>query len=399
MKKRKNSILPIILLFILGFAILLYPTFSDWWNQRRAESLMVEYENVVRELDTTELEEQKRLANQYNAGLVGNVLPDAFAEEEANSPNAIYEAVLNPAGDGYMGTVEIPVINVKLPIYHYTTEEVLEKGVGHLPGSSLPVGGESTHSVLSAHRGLPSAKLFTDLDKVQEGNTFYIHVLGETLAYKVDFIEVIEPTDTKDLSIIEGKDLCTLFTCTPYAVNSHRLLVRGYRIPYTEEQYQEELQSIAGQGDTTVLLIRILCVVIGLIIAAIIAWFMNRRINKKTPSVVPVVKEEEEEKTTEEEKQEDKPVETVEEEVPVQEEAVEEEVHEEESPEVEETVPEEEEKIEESVEEVSEEAEVVEETTPEQETVQEEVVEEETVAKKEQPHRRRALPYVSQEDK
>ena len=294
MKKRKSSILPIILLFIVGLAILLYPSFSNWWNTRRSESLMVNYENIVNNISEEDLGKYWEEANRYNKSIVGNVLPDAFAEEEANSPNAYYETILNVAGDGFMGTVEIPVINVKLPIYHYTTEEVLQKGVGHLPGSSLPIGGESTHSVLSAHRGLPSAKLFTDLDKVQEGNVFYLHVLNETLAYQVDLIKVIEPTDTSDLSIIEGKDYCTLFTCTPYAVNSHRLLVRGYRIPYTEEGYISETNATAGMGDTNVLVIRILCVILGILIAAIIAWFLNRK-NKKKPVVVPVVKEEEKE--------------------------------------------------------------------------------------------------------
>lgn len=293
MKKRKQSIVPIILLFVVGLAILLYPSFSDWWNRRRAESLMVTYEDVVNQINDEDLESYREEAYRYNQSLVGNVLPDAFAEEEANRPNAYYETILNVAGDGFIGTVEIPVIDVKLPIYHYTTEEVLEKGVGHLPGSSLPIGGESTHSVLSAHRGLPSAKLFTDLDKVQEDNIFYIHVLKETLAYQVDLIKVIEPTETEDLSIVEGEDLCTLFTCTPYAVNSHRLLVRGHRIPYTEEQYNEEMNATAGMGDKTVLIIRILCVVLGILIAAIIAWFLNRK--KKKPKVVAGIKEEKEE--------------------------------------------------------------------------------------------------------
>lgn len=277
MNKQLKEKLLYVLLFILGLAILLYPYFSDWWNKRRAESLMVEYDQIVSQMNTEDLEAIKKNAQWYNASLVGNVLPDAFAEEEANSPNEEYEAILNVGGDGYMATVEIPVIDVKLPVYHYTTEEVLEKGVGHLPGSSLPIGGVNTHSVLSAHRGLPSAKLFTDLDRVSKGDVFYIHVLGETLAYEVNFIEVIEPTDTKDLSIVEGQDLCTLFTCTPYAVNSHRLLVRGYRVPYTDEQYASEVDKQPGSGDRTVLMIRILCVVAGILIAALIAWFLNRK--------------------------------------------------------------------------------------------------------------------------
>ena len=287
MKRKKSSNLLILLLFILGLGILLYPSFSNWWNQRRAESLMVQYEEVIEQLDTKTIDSMRQDARQYNAGLIGNVLPDAFAEEEANSPNVDYEGILNVSGDGFMGTVEIPVINVHLPIYHYTTEEVLEKGVGHLPGSSVPVGGESTHSVLSAHRGLPSAKLFTELDLVKEGDVFYLHVLGEVLAYQVNYIRVIEPTDTSDLAIIEGEDLCTLFTCTPYAVNSHRLLVRGTRIPYSEEQYQEELTHSSEPRSWTSYGIRILCVLLGLLIAALLAWLMTRKDRK--PAHIPFV--------------------------------------------------------------------------------------------------------------
>lgn len=294
MNKQKRQTIGYILLFILGIAILAYPYVSDWWNTKIANDLMSEYDAIVEQLSEEDLSDAMKNAQWYNGTLVGNVLPDAFAEEEANSPNKEYEAILNVLGNGYMGTVEIPVIDVKLPIYHYTTEEVLLKGVGHLPGSSLPVGGESTHSVLSAHRGLPSAKLFTDLDRVKEGDVFYIHVLGETLAYQVDFIKVIEPTDTKDLSIQKGEDLCTLFTCTPYAVNSHRLLVRGSRIPYTEEQYQQELQNTAAPRAMSTILIRILCVLLGLLLAILIIWLMNRR-NKKKAHAVLANKEEKEE--------------------------------------------------------------------------------------------------------
>ena len=173
-----------------------------------------------------------------------------------------------------MGTVEIPVINVSLPIFHYTTEEVLEKNTGHLAGSSMPVGGESTHAILSAHRGLPSARLFTDV--------FYIHVLGETLAYEVDLIKVIEPTDTDNLSIVVGEDLVTLFTCTPYAVNTHRLLVRGHRIPYTIEQYKEETNKITiDRINIGLLALRILSVIIGIGIAFLIMYFRRKREKEK----------------------------------------------------------------------------------------------------------------------
>ena len=283
MKKKNNNNLAIIFLFILGLLILLYPTISNAWNERRARNLIVNYEQVVKETDKSHIDEAKAQAIAYNNSLVGGKVPDAFAYEEANKPNEIYEKLLNLAGDGYMCTVEIPVIDVYLPVYHYTTEEVLEKGVGHLPGSSLPVGGEHTHAVLSAHRGLPSAKLFTDLDRVKEKDIFYIHVLDETLAYEVDLIKVIEPTETEDLAITGGKDYVTLFTCTPYAVNSHRLLVRGHRIAYSQEQY------IAEQGKTAavnqnLLIIRIICILLGIELALAIVYVakqIERRKEKK----------------------------------------------------------------------------------------------------------------------
>lgn len=280
MKKRINSNIKIFILFVLGLAILLYPTFSNWWNERRNASLMIKYEETIVEKSDEELEEALRQAQYYNSLLVGKILPDAFAEAEANSPDAEYEKMLNPAGDGFMCTVEIPVIDVRLPVYHYTTEEVLEKGVGHLPGSSLPVGGISTHSVLSAHRGLPSARLFTDLDRVKEGDIFYIYSLGDTLAYEVDLVKVIEPTDTRDLSIVEGEDYCTLFTCTPYAVNSHRLLVRGHRIPYSQEQYLVEHNKTAAVN-SNMIIIRIVCVLLGIQLALAIVYISRQIARKK----------------------------------------------------------------------------------------------------------------------
>lgn len=279
MKRRVISLIGVIALFVVGLGILLYPSFSNWWNTRRANMLIVEYDESIAEMDSGDIDYIRDVARAYNSTLLGNVLPDAFAELQL-PPDNTYDNMLDPTGTGYMGTVEIPKININLPIYHYTTEEVLEKGAGHLAGSSLPIGGESTHSVLSAHRGLPSAKLFTDLDRVDIGDNFYIHVLEETLAYQVDQILVVEPDHTEDLSIVEGEDYCTLLTCTPYAVNSHRLLVRGHRVPYTEEQYQEDSKQIALPSGPSVL-IRILCVIIGLAIAFLIVFLLRRRKRKK----------------------------------------------------------------------------------------------------------------------
>lgn len=287
--RRLYSLIGTIVLLIAGLGILLYPSFSDWWNTRRANSLITEYEQVIADLGEDETETIRTTAHVYNGTLTGKELPDAFAELQL-PPDATYDSMLNPSGTGYMGTVEVPAIDQNLPIYHYTTPEVLEKGAGHLAGSSLPVGGDTSHCVITAHRGLPSAKLFTDLDRIKEGDVFYLHVLGETLAYEVDQIKTVEPDQTEDLSIVAGQDYCTLVTCTPYAVNTHRLLVRGHRIPYVEEEYQEQLKTSAAPSGTSVL-IRILCVVAGVAIALAIIWIVtrrekrrNRKIEENTPN-------------------------------------------------------------------------------------------------------------------
>lgn len=276
MKKRGiGSTIIFILLLLLGLGILLYPSFADAWNTRRANSLVTEYEQVIREKDNSEIENMKALAMAYNMSLVGSVVPDIFAELQL-PPNAEYDFVLDPMGNGFMGRVEIPLINQNIPIYHYTTNDVLEKGAGHLAGSSVPVGGIDTHSVITAHRGLPSAKLFTDLNLVKEGNVFYIHVLDETLAYEVDLIQKVLPHETKSLAIEAGFDYCTLVTCDPYAVNTHRILVRGHRIPYEAEQYQEEIKKAPPLLNESTLLPTILCVAIGLLLAVLIIWTVNR---------------------------------------------------------------------------------------------------------------------------
>ena len=190
------------------------------------------------------LASSREKAKAYNEALLPSVLPDSFAVAQAEGEDSeayrTYMDCLNPLGDGMMGTVEIPKINVKLPVFHTTEETVLEQAAGHLQGSSLPVGGESTHAVISAHRGLPSAALFTDLDRLEEGDHFLLHILDDTLCYQVDQILVVEPEETESLAVEEGKDLVTLLTCTPYGVNSHRLLVRGHRVPYEPEVVAEE---------------------------------------------------------------------------------------------------------------------------------------------------------------
>ena len=178
---------------------------------------------------------EKKQALGYNEALKPYILPDSFANaRREDGADEVYMSCLNLTGDGMMGYVEVPKINIKLPIFHTTEEEVLQTAAGHLEGSSLPVGGEGSHAVISAHRGLPSAALFTDLDRLSEGDCFLLYILDDVLCYKVDQISVVKPEDTTALAAEDGKDLVTLLTCTPYGVNSHRLLVRGYRVPYEE---------------------------------------------------------------------------------------------------------------------------------------------------------------------
>jgi len=228
-----------VILFLSGFLILLYPLFSNWWNGKRNSRLIDGYQEQVEKLPKTDYSEWFAKADAYNQTLTSKGIPDAFA---INTPeeDKDYMAQLSLFEDGVMGYIEIPKISVHLPIYHTTSEEVLAKGVGHLQGSALPVGGESTHCVLSAHRGLPSATMFTDLDLLKEGDHFYIHVLDRVLAYEVDQTREVKPEETASLSIEKGKDFVTLVTCTPYGVNTRRLLVRGHRVPYEEETAEAE---------------------------------------------------------------------------------------------------------------------------------------------------------------
>lgn len=258
--KRKTIIrIIIIVFFFAGLSLLLYPLFSNEWNTYRQSLLISAYDAEIEKQEedgSLDYEEEREKADAYNESLLPSVLPDSFAVAEASDEDSEehqeYMACLNLTGDGMMGRVEIPKISVNLPIYHTTDEDILEQAAGHLEGSSLPVGGASTHAVISAHRGLPSASMFTDLDQMEEGNHFLIHVLDETLCYEVDQISVVEPSDTQSLAVEEGEDLVTLFTCTPYGVNSHRLLVRGHRVPYEPEEVQEEAAGpIFGSGIRT----------------------------------------------------------------------------------------------------------------------------------------------------
>lgn len=240
MKKYITNVI-FILLMITGLAFLLYPTVSDRWNRMHQSRAITAYAEAAASLDDADYERILADAYAYNERLAALGSSIELAEGE----KAAYEAQLNIAGQGIMGYIEIPKIDCHLPVYHGTTEGVLQTAIGHLEGSSLPVGGESTHCVLSGHRGLPSARLFTDLDQIVLGDEFMVCVLDEILTYKVDQILVVLPEETEALMIVPGEDLCTLVTCTPYGVNSHRMLVRGRR---TDSMTQEETERVTGDA-------------------------------------------------------------------------------------------------------------------------------------------------------
>ena len=227
MNKKGNRVMTLLLVLALlaGLFLLLYPTVSDYWNSLHQTRTITSYAVNVAQLDRTEYEEMWAAAQRYNRTLPKRENAFALTEEQKRE----YESLLNASGNGVMGIVEIPKNGCARPIYHGTDEAVLQAAVGHLEWTSLPVGGSGTHCVLSGHRGLPNATLFTDLDQLEPGDTFTLHVLSRALTYTVREILVVEPEDTQALNIVPGEDLCTLMTCTPYGINTHRLLVRGTR--------------------------------------------------------------------------------------------------------------------------------------------------------------------------
>lgn len=237
MKKKILGILIPVLIFLTGLGVLLYPVFSDLWNQHRQNRLMTDYTNTVTDMEDAERNALWSAAVQYNQGLQA-APQDAFTGADPGPKNP-YWSLLDPDGTGVMGYLEIPKISLRLPIYHGTGDAALQKGIGHLAGTSLPVGGSGAHCVLSGHRGLPSALLFTDLDQLETGDTFTLYALDQRLSYQVDQILVVEPEDVSALAPEDGKDYVTLVTCTPYGVNTHRLLVRGSRIEDTQEPVPE----------------------------------------------------------------------------------------------------------------------------------------------------------------
>ena len=236
MKRKILLILAAVFGFILSLGIALYPMVSTIYNEQHQSKIHTQFLQQVEDTDDSKLQEALQHARAYNAALNGILADENFSETALMGASEDYDAQLNVTGRGIMGYVSVPKINVTLPIYHGTDSGTLERGIGHLLGTSLPVGGDSTHSVLTAHSGMASQRMFSDLPQLKEGDVFYLEVLNETLAYQVDQIKTVLPHDTTYLGIEAEQDLCTLVTCTPFGVNSHRLLVRGHRIPYEEAE-------------------------------------------------------------------------------------------------------------------------------------------------------------------
>lgn len=271
-KKSRSASLILIVIFLAGLSLLLYPSISDYWNSFHQSQAISGYAENVAQLDTQRYEKLWQDAQDYNYSLCSRANSYLLSERQKLE----YENMLNIYGVGIMGYIEIPEINCALPIYHGTDESVLQVAVGHLEWSSLPVGGESSHCVLSGHRGLPSARLFTDLDKLETGDIFIIRVLDEILSYEVDQILIVEPQETDALKIVESEDYCTLVTCTPYGINTHRLLVRGHRVENAEQAKSVHITSDAIQIEP-LLVAPIVTIPILLILLIFLIW------PKKTP--------------------------------------------------------------------------------------------------------------------
>ena len=285
MSKRKNTIIIIcfILVILLGAGAAAYPLIASINNERTQSLVQTEYEEKLQQLDTSEIDAALAAAREYNK-TISTVQIEDVDKIKADLPP--YEDLLNLANNGIMGYIMIPVINIDLPIYHGTTGAAMEKGAGHMEGTSLPVGGVGTHAVISAHSGMASAKLFTDLDKLKLGDMFFITVCNQKLAYEVDNIAVVEPTDIDLIRIDTQQDYVTLLTCTPYGVNTHRLLVRGHRVEMAEEAIAEVEEKAKPEGSTWIekyeqgILIGI-AIFLGLLLIALLVYFIKRRKDKK----------------------------------------------------------------------------------------------------------------------
>ncbi len=268
--KKNWSTVVLISAFMVGLSLLLYPTIANWWNSFHTAQAIASYDEAIAHINSEELELMLADAQKYNEDLLQEN-NRYFPSEEMHKR---YEKLLNVNEDGMIGTINIPKARINLGIYHGTDEKLLQSKVGHIEGSSLPVGGESTHAVISGHRGLPSARLFTDITKLVEGDTFTVRVLGKTLTYEVDQIRTVLPEETSDLEIVPGQDLMTLVTCTPYGINSHRLLVRGHRVPNALEGDGSEDASLFDRNLVAI-------VIAGTILFFLVGWiFLKDRFKK-----------------------------------------------------------------------------------------------------------------------
>lgn len=265
MKKKINwSNVILVIIFLLGLSLLLYPTVSDYWNSFHQSRAIASYSQNVANMDNKKYMEELNNAKEFNQKLLKKKYQWTLTEEEQQE----YYSILNITDSGIMGYIEVPNLNTTLPIYHGSDDAVLQVAIGHIEGSSFPVGGESTHCVVSGHRGLPSAKLFTDLDKMEKGDIFMLHILDEILTYEVDQIRIVLPEEVEELEIIKGKDYCTLVTCTPYGINSHRLLVRGHRVDNPEHIQAQRVSADATLVDDFL----VACVIGVIIIIVLVIW-------------------------------------------------------------------------------------------------------------------------------
>lgn len=283
--KEKLTIFLFILMIVVGLGIILYPLISNQLSKMNYQKVIDNYQNTVHQKKNSQNEQFINEARAYNHALTSTNIVDVFQNPKSESSNE-YLSILNINNNGMMGYISIPKIDVRIPIYHGTSSDILQKGVGHLEGSSFPVGGENTHAILSAHRGLPSSRLFTDLDQLEEGDVFYIYILDQVFAYQVNQVLVTEPSDTDALRIVDGKDYVTLVTCTPYAINTHRLLVRGERIEYNSDtEAQVAVDKSLSTAD--IILYVSLFVAIVFIIIAIVALIRYKKKKGKNRQEIP----------------------------------------------------------------------------------------------------------------
>ena len=274
-KRKTVTIVAAVILFLLALVMTLYPVISNYVNQKYASEIHTAYQEVIQQTDDAELQKAKELAVAYNNAITpGAAAEESYSRESLLAASVEYDSLLNVTGEGTMGYVGVPKINVNLPIYHGTGNDSLDRGVGHLLGSSLPVGGESTHAILTGHSGMASQKMFTDLEQLNTGDVFYLQILNETLAYQVVEINTVLPYDTSLLGITHGEDYCTLVTCTPYGVNTHRLLVRGSRIPYEEAEEIEEESVTEEPAESTWETEYVKGIVVGIIVVVALILFI-----------------------------------------------------------------------------------------------------------------------------